>query len=188
MLEKAVRSVLNQSYPHFLVCIYDNDSGDRTSDVAKAFMNEDDRVRYHRHDSNIGAIPNFNFGMKQVKTPYFSLLGDDNTLLPSFFENAISAFSQNPKASVYAGQTLKIDTNGNVTASSLIKWPSGLVEAPSGLFQILENEIPTFESVIFKRGVLDEVGPWVPEFGAATDQDFMMRVGKKCGMKNTPYK
>ena len=35
LLQRAIRSVLDQSYPHFKICVYDNASNDRTPDVVK---------------------------------------------------------------------------------------------------------------------------------------------------------
>lgn len=33
LLRRAIRSVLNQTYPHFQVCVYDNASGDETATI-----------------------------------------------------------------------------------------------------------------------------------------------------------
>src|SRR5689334_15432360 len=82
LLRRAIQSVLNQTYPHFQLWVYDNASGDETADVVAEFMQKDPRVKYHCHPHNIGAVANFNYGMAQVTTAYFSFLSDDDVVLP----------------------------------------------------------------------------------------------------------
>src|SRR3990172_8253160 len=92
LLRKAIESVLAQSetFPFFEILVCDNASGDETASVVSEFAEKDSRIKYFCHSHNIQAVPNFNFGMKQVKTPFFSVLADDNTLLPNFFRDAVN--------------------------------------------------------------------------------------------------
>src|SRR4030067_3693919 len=89
LLRRAVLSVLNQTYPHLRVCVYDNASGDETEEVVAELMQKDSRVRYHRHPENIGLFNNFNYGLQEIETSFFSLLSDDDVLVPTFYENTI---------------------------------------------------------------------------------------------------
>lgn len=101
MLRRAIRSVLDQTYPHFQVCIYDNASNDGTAEVVEALARRDSRIRYHCHAENIGSQENFSFGVSRVDTPFFNLLSDDDFLLPGFFAQAISALQTNPHAAFF---------------------------------------------------------------------------------------
>lgn len=178
LLQRAIRSVLNQTYPHFQVCIYDNASGDDTAAVVAEIAKGDPRVKYHCHPRNIGAIANFCYGVKQVATPYFSILSDDNSLLPHFFEDAINTLNRYPEAILFAGQTIIVNEKGQKTKGSLDRWRPGLIFPPDGLLQIVEKGIPSWESVLFRSEVINSVGPLNPSFKAAIDQDFMMRIAK----------
>ncbi|MCK5642229.1 MAG: glycosyltransferase family 2 protein [Gammaproteobacteria bacterium] len=178
LLQRAIRSVLNQTYPHFQVCIYDNASGDDTAAVVGEIAKGDTRVKYHCHPRNIGAIANFNYGMKQVATPYFSFLSDDNFLLPHFFEDAINTLNRYPEAILFAGQTISVDERGQKFRGSLDRWKPGLIFPPDGLLQIVEKGVPSWESVLFRSEVINSVGPLNPSFKSAIDQDFMMRIAK----------
>jgi uncharacterized protein YeeX (DUF496 family) len=139
---------------------------------------KDARIKYHCHVKNIGAVANFNFGMKNVNTPFFSLLSDDSTLSPFFFEDAIKAIQSFPIASIIAGQTLRISEKGERLMGSLDRWESGLIQPPDGLLCIMEKGIPNWEGVLFRREILDTIGYLKPEFDAAIDQDFMMRIAR----------
>jgi glycosyltransferase involved in cell wall biosynthesis len=181
LLERAVRSVLQQTYPHFLVCVYDNASGDETSAVVAKIAKEDSRVKYHCHPHNIGGIQNFNYGMQQIKTPYFSLLADDNVLLPQFFEEALEALSRYPEAILFAGQTIFVNEKEQRMGGSLDHWKPGLVFPPNGLLQVWEKCL-TWEGVLFSTEAIRSVGLLDPAVGGSADQDFMMRLARKHSM------
>ena len=114
LLRRAVLSVLNQTYPHVLVCVYDNASGDDTENVVMDMMKKDARIRYYRHPENIGSYPNFNYGIRHVQTPFFSLLSDDDLLAPQFYEETMKAFQLYPQAMMACMPTLVVDTQLNI--------------------------------------------------------------------------
>ncbi|MGD0576953.1 MAG: glycosyltransferase family 2 protein, partial [Candidatus Staskawiczbacteria bacterium] len=103
MLKRAVQSVLNQTYPNFQICIYDNASGDKTAEVVAEMAKKDDRIKYFCQAENIGASKNFNYGMSQVKTPFFAWIADDDIILPDFFEIAMKGLEEHPKAAFFSG-------------------------------------------------------------------------------------
>ncbi len=45
LLQRAIKSVLNQTYPHFQVCVYDNASGDETAGVAAPTIRQKMRAK-----------------------------------------------------------------------------------------------------------------------------------------------
>lgn len=176
LLERAIRSVLKQTYPHFQVYVCDNASGDNTASVVARIAEEDPRVKYFCQKKNIGSIPNFNFGMNQVTTPFFSLLSDDNILLPNFYEMAIQILHQHPEAALFAGQTISVNENNRITKISLKQWPAGLINPPEGLLSIWEKGLPTWEGLLFRREIIDKIGLLNPEVYGSADQEFIMRI------------
>jgi len=181
LLQRAIRSVLNQTYPHFQVCVYDNASGDETFAIVAEISKGDPRVKYHCHSHNIGGIQNFNYGLQQVKTPYFSLLADDNTLLPHFFEEALDTLSRFPNAILFAGQTIFVNEKGQIIGSSLANWAPGLVYPPDGLVLMWEKCL-NWEGVLFSMEAIRSAGLLDPTVGGSADQDFMMRLARKHDM------
>jgi len=178
LLQRAIQSVLNQTYPHFQVCVYDNASGDETAAFVTEIQKRDPRVKYHCHPHNIGAIQNFNFGLRRVVTPYFSLLSDDNVLLPQFFECAINKLKCHSNAVLFAGQAIRVNERGQKVSGSLDHWDLGIVPPPKAFLSILEKGIPNWESVVFRSEIIKKVGLLNASFHGAADQDFMMRIAR----------
>jgi glycosyltransferase involved in cell wall biosynthesis len=178
LLARAIRSVVNQTYPHFEVCVYDNASGDETAAVVAKIAKDDSRVKYHCHSHNIGGIQNFNYGMRQVTTPYFSLLADDNTLLPHFFEEALKALNRFPEAILFAGQTIFVNEKEQRLGGALDHWRPGLISPPNGLVQMWEKSL-NWEGVLFNAEAIRSVGWLNPSVGGSADQDFLMRLARR---------
>ena len=82
-LESAIRSVLAQSYDDFVFLIADNASSDQTTDICQDFAAQDPRIRYLRHERNIGAAANYNVLFAEARTPYFRWSNADDLLHPA---------------------------------------------------------------------------------------------------------
>ncbi len=108
LLKRAIRSALNQTRSELIVSVFDNASGDETPHVIADFMKRDSRVRYFRQPENIGAFRNFEYGMRQVSTPYFSFLSDDDLLVPGLYQEAIEALERESSAMFFcSGDNLR---------------------------------------------------------------------------------
>ncbi len=85
MLKRAIRSVQSQTFGDFQICIYDNASGDETAAVVAELAQRDSRIKYHCRPENIGPLANYVEAMKDVKTPFFAFVADDDLMLPNFY-------------------------------------------------------------------------------------------------------
>lgn len=173
MLQRAVRSVLAQTYPHFQVCVFDNASGDETPEVVAALAREDARVKYFCQPENIGLMPNFNFAMQSVKTPFFSFLCDDDLLLPRFYETCMEGFSNHPEAMAATGTILSADE----AATWVIPGPrmerEGLYSPPESLLAWTHDRRPLITAHMFRREVIPYVGGFSDDM--TSDLDLELR-------------
>ena len=83
-LKDAIESALNQTYANLEIIISDNCSSDDTGLIVESF--NDPRIKYYRHNENIGANNNFNFCLKKASGIFFLLLHDDDLIDEDFVE------------------------------------------------------------------------------------------------------
>ncbi|MCL5886998.1 MAG: glycosyltransferase family 2 protein [Actinobacteria bacterium] len=180
LLRRAIESVLSQTYPHFQVRIYDNASGDETAEVVAEYAKKDPRVKYHCHAENIGGLKNYNYGLEHVDTPFFSLLSDDDLVLPDFYEITLRGFKDFPDALFSAGTTINMTEEGHVLSASLASWErEGYFAPPDGLLQMLERGVPTWTSVLFRKEAIEKVGTLDADVGPPADYDFELRIAAR---------
>lgn len=78
-LAKAIESVLSQTHRNFELIISDNCSENPlVRKCALKYSSMDNRVKYFRQSSNIGAIANFKYLAGEAKSKYFIWLADDD--------------------------------------------------------------------------------------------------------------
>lgn len=78
LLPECVHSILSQSYGDFEILILDDCSPDNTAEVARSFT--DPRVRYIRHEKNLGHLRNYNYGITASRGKYVWLISADDYL------------------------------------------------------------------------------------------------------------
>lgn len=179
-LMRAIRSVLNQTYPHFQVCVYDNASGDETALVVDEMAKADPRVKYYCHSENIGSFNNFQYGLEHVETLFFSFLSDDDIVLPKFYETALDGFAKHHDAMFSATDVFHMNLQGNVLKTALSTWTPGFYHPPDGLMAILEHGHSEWTGILFRKAVTKDIGFLDVETGKFSDLDFELRIAAQC--------
>ena len=185
MLRRAIKSVLNQSYPNFQVCVYDDASGDETASVVAELSKLDSRVKYYCHPKNIGGNNNYIYGMEHVETPFFSFLSDDDILLPEFYQIAMDNFAEFPDAMFFAGTTIPMSNGGEIVN---VPFPSswqryGYYKPPEGMLEMLGKEYGRhllWNSILFRTEIIKNLGVIDRDTFPPSDSDFILRVAAHC--------
>ena len=182
-LKRAIESVLKQTYPHFQICVYDNDSDDETEKIVSEFINNDSRIKYYKHPRNIGMIANYAFAYSKVDTPFFAFLSDDDFYFPHFFETAMNDFKQYPKAGFSACGVLQIDEKSQSRNDILSKWPrSGYYKVPDGLMTMVSRKgiYPVPTGIVFQREIIKEIAPnWDDDLKLFWDPDYLIQIAAR---------
>lgn len=176
LLRRAINSALEQDGVEARVSVFDNCSGDDTGSVVAGL--QDSRVGYYCHPFNLGALKNFQYGVARVDTPFFSILSDDDYLLPGFYQRAIAALEAHPEAMFWIGVTLNVDGRGTVWDARMNRWErEGLFLPPEGAIAMTGGLAPTWTGMVFRREVLDQAGFIDPETLGPSDLDYTLRLG-----------
>lgn len=160
VLGRAIESVLAQSYGDFNVVVYDNASQDDTESVVMGYASHDARVSYHKNPENLGPVRNMIQGVNAVQTPYYSLLNDDDFLLPGFFERAVQGFVDHPEAMLSCTKTKVVNTADGSVILRNQDWQEGLYQPSPDLVKKMYSShfVPT--GVLFRREIRDALGPF----------------------------
>lgn len=95
-LERALNSVLHQTYAHFEILLVDDAS---TDGGVPSWALQDPRVRVIKHETNQGAAGARNTGVANALYPYIAFLDSDDAWHPTKLEKQIALWEKSPEMS-----------------------------------------------------------------------------------------
>lgn len=181
-LPAALASALAQTYPNLEIVVCDNASEDGTD--AYMARHTDPRLRYYRHERNIGANANFNACLERAKGAWFLLLPDDDLLEPDFVAHAIDALGDG-SAGVLLGGMQIIDDEG--TVSDRVRAPAAGL-GPAGLFAAWFGRRASFYlmATLFHTATLRSAGGFASPEGLLQDVVAIGRTAARRGYLPVP--
>ncbi|MBM9501974.1 glycosyltransferase [Leptospira sp. 201903071] len=174
-LERAVTSVINQSYPHWEIIVVDNTSTDNTEQVIGSFQNS--KIKFLKVNNEGIIARSRNLGLKNAKGEFVAFLDSDDWWKPLKLEFSIQSLnagadivyhdlylvkSQSQKFHLKKAKTRKLTYP---VFDDLLKNGNGLVNS----------------SVVFRASLIREIGLLneEKEFIAWEDYDFWLRIAKR---------
>jgi glycosyltransferase involved in cell wall biosynthesis len=113
-LERALRSLVNQTFTDFQLIIYDDCSPDNLEDIIDKI--NDDRTKYIRFNWNVGGNKNFTRLALNANTPYFMWATDDDFWYPTYIEKCIEVLENESDIIACYSQAELVDENDNLIA------------------------------------------------------------------------
>lgn len=180
LLEKAIASVLAQTYRDFTLMVSDNASTDRTAEVVTSFR--DPRVVYRPLERSISRPANTNRLIDLAATEFLLLLGDDDELHSDHLSLTVDALKRWPTVGVVHTGYSMTDLSGKIlvphvpptNAMDLVTFEPGA--------RFLERSMKTgpaltcLSSAIFRRAALVRAGGLREEDGVIDDFPLLMRI------------
>lgn len=112
-IRQTLDSLLAQDYEHFELIISDNASTDHTAEICQEYVAKDQRVRYHRNTTNLGAVKNFNRVFALAQGTYFMWAADHDHHAPTFISRCIAVLEQDSSVVLCYPQTVRIEPDGS---------------------------------------------------------------------------
>jgi len=168
LVERAVRSVLDQQYTNFELIIVDDGSTDGTADRIMAF--NDERIRLIRHETSKGPSAARNTGLQHCSGSFIAFLDSDDSWLPGKLEKQLAAFAAGASTVglVYTG-TLRTD---NVTSAEFSPHHRG--EILQAL--LVRNVIGSPSAVMISKEACDVTGFFDERLNGREDLDYWIRL------------
>jgi glycosyltransferase involved in cell wall biosynthesis len=163
-IEEAISSVLKQTYDDFELLIIDNYSTDGTKKIVQEFR--DPRIQYIRNPKQVNIITNWNNCLKSAKGDYLLILGDDDSIYPSFLQETVMTLDNNQEVGFVYAKCYKVDEKGKNKA------PWGYQYMPqgkhSGADYIIESaklgvNLTNSTTTLINLNLVKKVGQFSPE-------------------------
>lgn len=112
-LAETLDCFINQTFDDFEIVILDNASTDKTAEICQAYAARDPRIRYHRNETNIGAVRNYNKAFELSRAPYFKWAAHDDLYGPDYLAKCVDVLDQSPDVVLAHSAMRMIGPTGN---------------------------------------------------------------------------
>lgn len=174
-IEKSIRSALNQTYSDYEIIVVDNQSTDRTFEIASSIGNE--RLKVYRNEKNIGMYENHNRCMEIAEGEWIKFLHGDDELVPTCLEEMVSATARCPQdTALLACGAVYCDPSGNWTNTFVPDDLFVMRAAPPAEFVLEGNIFGTPTMAMIHRKRLIDAGGFDLSSGMAADGDCWVKL------------
>lgn len=173
-LREAIASVLAQTYQNFELLILDNCSPDHTPEVVASF--KDPRIKYLRHQCNIGSIANWTYGVSWANGEFLAVLGDDDQYAPDFVRSKIEAFDRFKGIDAVFSSFDTCDETGKVLGAVDAQYPESMILPGRELLKCVLNHQWFIGSTLFRTKQVVHYWPMTIRGGLAGDTALKLRI------------
>ncbi len=110
-LAECIESVLAQTYQNWEYIIVNNQSTDRTLEIAHHYAQQDDRIHIHNNEEFLALMPNWNHALRQIssESKYCKVVHADDWLFPECITEMVKVAETNPSVGLVGAYGLKGD-------------------------------------------------------------------------------
>lgn len=146
---EAIRSVLEQDYPHWLLFVCDDGSRDGTKQIVEGFARQDPRIRWiESAEGNTGVCGARRRGIRAAQTPWVAFLDSDDRWLPDKLSSQLAAVTE-------AGCGFSFTASGFLDEHGAVK--AHVMRVPERLdyHALLKQNVISCSSVLIRRELLE---------------------------------
>lgn len=176
LLERAIRSALDQTYKKIQIVIV-NDGGDhKPIEELIIKLGASDKIKLINNKSSVGHGAACNVGLKNADSRYIVMLDDDDTWDKHFLETTVGYLEQHPECfGVVTGSEVIYETIDNDKIKSVKSEPFLPEVKYINLFSMLGgNQFPNL-AFVYRRDALKKVGAYDADASPLEDWDFNIR-------------
>jgi glycosyltransferase involved in cell wall biosynthesis len=169
LLERAVKSVLKQTFTDYELIIVDDASNDNTA--KSDYLQRHGKLSYYRFEAHRGVSAARNFGVQKSHGTWMAFLDSDDEWLPKKLEKQCAWLAAHPEFLIC--QTQEIWMRNGVRVNP----PKTHVKIHGFQFkENLERCMITPSSVMIEKKLFLETGGFSEEFPACEDYDLWLRI------------
>jgi len=173
-IDKAIKSVLKQTYQDFEIIVIDDGSTDNTEEIIRCF--KDKRVKYiKKYKKNRGISVARNIGIKVARGKYVALLDSDDEWLPEKLDKQIKILQDgSPELGAVYSNLCYIDENGKNTNKLRNPKKEGYIYEDL----LGKNHVGAPSTLLIRKECFHQVGLFDDLLNAQQDWDMWIRIAK----------
>lgn len=175
-LEDTILSVLNQDYPEIEYIVIDGGSSDNSVDVILKYA---ERISYWVSEPDKGQADAINKGFRKSRGNLICWINSDDLLYPDFVSTRVKQFLNNPGTDFIYGD---VDQGISPGEKRLRK---GAQTDYKKMLISLNVPVPQ-QSAMWRRNLVDRVGPLDEQWQVILDREYFMRIARSCAIKYIP--
>lgn len=177
----AIQSALDQTIPVKVIVV--EDCG--TDPGMKNFITErfGDQITYLRNPKNRGLFDNWNACMEYCRTPWLSILHDDDVLRPAFIKTMLALVREVPAHSLYFGRSGFIVGDRTIHSEAPVSWQNNWHEVD--LLEFAERCTVLFPGQLFRVADAQASGCFRPISYWTGDWDMWFKLAERGGLAQT---
>lgn len=131
-LRESIDSILHQTYQDFeFIIICDNPNNERIILLLEEYANNDNRIKIHTNDVNIGLTKSLNIGLKLCKGDFIARIDADDVALPNRLDKQVAYMESHEDVMACGSYAIAINEEGREIR--LIKVPSNQLAIKGGV-------------------------------------------------------
>ncbi|MGQ7869769.1 glycosyltransferase family 2 protein [Sunxiuqinia sp. sy24] len=163
-LERAVKSILSQTFTDFELLLVDNNSMDRSVEIARQMALTDSRIKVF-HEKEQGVVFAMNRGMQEARGKFIARMDADDVSLPERLEKQFRFLQQHPQFGLVGSRVKHVSPLPSKGLERFVKWVNSF-HTSDEIFQNRLVEIPIIQPTVMFRAEL------VGQYGAYREGDF----------------
>lgn len=162
-LERAVLSVVNQTYTNWELIMCDDCSTDNTYEVAKSLTEKYPNIKVVKNEENKKLSYSLNHCLKYATGEYVARMDADDICLPERFEKQVAFLNEHPEYAMTGTALIPFDENGE-------REPRFAKEIP--VARDMKRGVPFFHpTVMLRKEVYDDLGGYLVSKRTEKGQD-----------------
>ncbi|MEH2456685.1 glycosyltransferase family 2 protein [Nostoc sp.] len=160
-LKQAIASAIKQTYQNIEIIISDNCSSENPQALVASFG--DSRIKFWRHQQNVGMLANQQHGFKMARGKYVASLHDDDIWNEDFLAKLVPLLEVNSELIIAFCDQYIIDANGIINDAGTEENTRGYkrdkltpgVHQPFYKIGLVDKSIPTAASCVIRNNFID---------------------------------
>jgi GT2 family glycosyltransferase len=170
LLDRMLRSVARQTYPHWQHCLVDDGS---TTGWLPAYLERlarrDPRIRFLRRAANGGIVAASNSALSLATGEFISMLDHDDELDPQALYAVVERLNAEPDADVIYSDFDVVDRRGRHGPGWFLPdWSPELLLSLPFIAHL----------TVYRRSIVEQVGAWRAEYEGSQDYDLALRASR----------